>query len=580
MGTPAYMSPEQATDSTSVDQRADIYSLGCTLYVLITGKPPFEGKTALEIITKHKMQPIVPPEVVVKRVPKNLSTILLKMMAKKPEDRYQSMDEVIAALEGFLGMDRSGPFSPAEEQADILEKVVHQFNYRSKGKLKGMLCLSFFALCLVGIVGSAFAGMPTLAGGILGLMLMTPLAYFIIHGVFSGGVVFPKCRELVFGMRFFDYLMWIGGGLLFLVTLFLFGLLWFWLGFALLAIMLGLLVWMLTDRKQVKAQEEPLEEARALFKSMRLQGLEEDALRRFVCKYSGSNWEPIYESLFGYEAKLAARAFRKGDTGETWKKAGTWREPVIGAIEARLEARRQAIERKHLQKVEAKALEAQGVSKSDANAQAMAMAAELVGQVAEAKLAKKDGKEVNVKQLIAIARDNKRPKPGYNIAGVKQRSLWMKDFLNAWIGRRLRFLLGAAIFAIGLLWLHQNNLLKENKTIAAVQEGNLDAAQQEAKKDGEAAAKAKTKPLVVSFVPAEITEPINSWAVPITGLLLMLSGIFYFGWMPSLVAIPGAALGVLGPMFGVPDVDPLTASQVSCIGGAILIVVVARFLRR
>jgi serine/threonine protein kinase len=53
MGTPAYMPPEQARNSTAVDQRADIYSLGCTLYVLVTGKPPFHGKTAQEVISKH-----------------------------------------------------------------------------------------------------------------------------------------------------------------------------------------------------------------------------------------------------------------------------------------------------------------------------------------------------------------------------------------------------------------------------------------------------------------------------------------------------------------------------------------------
>ena len=83
MGTPAYMAPEQARDAAKVDARADIYSLGCTLYVLVTGRPPFEGKTAVEVITKHASQPIVPPEVIVKRVPKALSEIILKMVAKR-----------------------------------------------------------------------------------------------------------------------------------------------------------------------------------------------------------------------------------------------------------------------------------------------------------------------------------------------------------------------------------------------------------------------------------------------------------------------------------------------------------------
>ncbi len=580
MGTPAYMSPEQATDSGTVDQRADIYSLGCTLYVLITGKPPFEGKTAMEIITKHKMEAIVPPEVVVKRVPRKLSTILLKMMAKKPEERFQSMDEVIAAFEVYLGIDRSGPFNPAEEQADQLEKVVHQFNYRSRSKAKRNLAVGFFALCLTGIVGSALAGMPAIAGGLAGLMFMAPMAYFVVHGMLTGGVVFPRCRELVFGMRFFDWLMWIAGGALFLVTLFLFGMLWHWLAFAVLAVGLGFLLWFLTDRKQTKAQDEPLVEARALFKTMRLQGLEEDALRQFICKYSGSNWEPFYEALFGYEAKLAARSFRKGDTGEVAKKASTWREPVLNMLEARLESRQQARERRHLQKVEARALEAGGMSKAEARTQADAMAAGLVEQASAVKQAKRYGKVVNVSSMVAAAQANRRPKPGYNIAGVKQQSLWMKDFLNDWLGRRLRFVLGAAIFAIGLLWMHQNNLLKKNKTIAAVQQGNLEAAQQQAKQDGEAVAKATTKPLTLPFVPTEFTEPINSYAVPITGFLLMLSGILYFGWRPSLAAIPGAAIGVLGPRFGMPEVAPLSASQLSLIIGSVLIVVVARLLRK
>ena len=70
MGTASYMSPEQTTDSSAVGTAADVYSLGCTLYVLLTGKPPFEGKTVMEVLTKHATAPVVRPEAVVKRVPK------------------------------------------------------------------------------------------------------------------------------------------------------------------------------------------------------------------------------------------------------------------------------------------------------------------------------------------------------------------------------------------------------------------------------------------------------------------------------------------------------------------------------
>jgi eukaryotic-like serine/threonine-protein kinase len=539
MGTPAYMSPEQSTDSATVDARADIYSLGCTLYVLITGRPPFEGKTALEIISKHQTEPIVPPEVVVKRVPKALSGILLKMLAKKPADRYQSMDEVIAALEGFLGLERTGPFNPKEEQADQSEKCAHQFYFRSKSGLKRSLLLAFFALCVMGVVGSAVAGLPALAGGLLGLALLTPLAYFVVHGTLTGSVAFTKMRAVVFGMRFFDWLMWFGGGVLFLVTLYLFGLLWAWLGFALVAVVFAFVLWFLTDRSATKAQEEPLDEARGLLKSLRLGGLEEAAVRQFVCKFSGPYWEPFYEALFGYEAMLAARASRKGDTGETWKKFDTWREPIVQWADARVEARRLAKERAHLQKVEAKALVAEGVSKAEAKAQAEEMAAQMVDQAAEAKQARKEGKEVSVKQMVEAARERRRPKPGMTIAGKKHRSLWLKDFVNNWFGRRLRFVLGAERFAAGLMWLHQNNLLKDNRAFSALTEGNIGAAQQTAEKTAKAATKPLAPPGDVVPVPNELKPALNTWALPLTGLLVLLNGVFYFGWKPTLVTIPG-----------------------------------------
>ena len=110
MGTPAYMSPEQSADATGVDKRADIYSLGCTFYALLVGKPPFEGNTMLEVITKHRVEKIVRPERIISGLPSVLGDMIEKMTAKKPEDRYQDLEELIHELEVYLELreDTSG----------------------------------------------------------------------------------------------------------------------------------------------------------------------------------------------------------------------------------------------------------------------------------------------------------------------------------------------------------------------------------------------------------------------------------------------------------------------------------------
>ena len=120
IGTPGFMAPEQARDPGRVDARADIYSLGCTLYYLVTGRPPFEGRSALEILNKQEAEPVTPPEKLVKAIPGSLSAIILKMMARRPDERFGNFGQVIDALESFLGVaaaglksSRRGRISPA-----------------------------------------------------------------------------------------------------------------------------------------------------------------------------------------------------------------------------------------------------------------------------------------------------------------------------------------------------------------------------------------------------------------------------------------------------------------------------------
>jgi serine/threonine protein kinase len=102
MGTVAYMAPEQAINTHHADERAGVYSLGCTLYFLLTGKPPYEGKTPVEMLVAHREQPIPSLCAVRPDCPDVLDGWLGRMMAKKPQDRPASMRKVIDVLDAYL----------------------------------------------------------------------------------------------------------------------------------------------------------------------------------------------------------------------------------------------------------------------------------------------------------------------------------------------------------------------------------------------------------------------------------------------------------------------------------------------
>ncbi|MFI4849482.1 MAG: protein kinase [Gimesia chilikensis] len=99
MGTVDYMSPEQAQSTHTADNRSDIYSLGCTLYYLLTGNSVYGGKTVVNRILAHRDQPIPSLASTNVQVPANVDAIYQKMIAKLPEDRFQSMQAVIDAIE-------------------------------------------------------------------------------------------------------------------------------------------------------------------------------------------------------------------------------------------------------------------------------------------------------------------------------------------------------------------------------------------------------------------------------------------------------------------------------------------------
>ena len=98
LGTPLYMSPEQATGCRSLDARSDIYSLGAVAYYLLTGRPPFDEGTAIEAIIAHARDPVVPPSKVREGIPADLDAVVLRCLAKDPMERYPDAETLEAAL--------------------------------------------------------------------------------------------------------------------------------------------------------------------------------------------------------------------------------------------------------------------------------------------------------------------------------------------------------------------------------------------------------------------------------------------------------------------------------------------------
>jgi len=119
IGTVAYMSPEQTKDAKSVDHRTDIYSLGCTFYYLLTAQAVYSGDM-ISVLVAHSQQPIPSLQNFREDVPERLDAVYQRMLAKKPEDRYQTLDELIADLEEFIF---KGPSRAASAAPQLSEDI-------------------------------------------------------------------------------------------------------------------------------------------------------------------------------------------------------------------------------------------------------------------------------------------------------------------------------------------------------------------------------------------------------------------------------------------------------------------------
>src|SRR5580704_10373170 len=126
IGTVAYMSPEQALDTRSADQRSDIYSLGCTLIFLLTSRSLYHEETGMKTLLAHREQPVPTIREFCEAAPVSLDAVYRTMVAKRPADRLQTMNEVVAALDACVpGLAMNAATGIASRQLGLATKAAN-----------------------------------------------------------------------------------------------------------------------------------------------------------------------------------------------------------------------------------------------------------------------------------------------------------------------------------------------------------------------------------------------------------------------------------------------------------------------
>lgn len=560
MGTANYISPEQAVASAEVDHRADIYSLGCTLFALIAGKPPFKGSTADDVIEKHRTLPAPRLESQVPAVDKSLGDIVARMLEKRPEQRYASLDETIRDLEQYLGISPTAGFRPTNEWLQVLESSQKTYYSQPLATARTWAPVVFHGAGAIAVIVSLFISLPW-AFAILSGLIVAPAAAFVLSGLREQGVVFERVRKLCISGGWAHWLMAAGGALLLIVLLFALGVIGPWLLVVVLAAGLGAGYYFVIERGLAREREAALQPVQRLLAEQRLAGCDEETLRQFVALHSGPDWEEYFEDLFGYEEMQRARAaLLANPQGPRRRRFRPMRDRIVAFLDSKLNAIRRMNDQRKLRQIEENALVASGMPKEAAAAQAEQMSRLLVDEADQWRLEASRYHSDRPAMDPRKAADAKRARFNAMMSeakkGAGQRRTGLSESLvrplEILLGAPMRFLVGALLIAGCALWLHKNGLFS-NVSIDSM------------KNAGEAVVGGNTNiEELASRSGVDVNKPREDLDLPVVGSwvsnfnagiagLLLVASVILGGWRASLFVLPAAAAIWLGPtLFGLP----------------------------
>ncbi|MFK8112816.1 MAG: protein kinase [Rubripirellula sp.] len=544
VGTPAYMAPEQGIDAAAVDHRADIYSLGCTLFFLLVGRAPFDGAVVSEVLEQHASQPLPSLSQINSRVPNPLQQIVERAMAKRPSDRYDSLAEMITDLESYLGVNAEGQFSPSSEQADRWEEIAKQYASATTWQRLSKPLLA----CLVAVSGLLTIVMP-FAG--LGWMLMGPtllgsaLATGLLLGAGGGrSAVISSIRSWIGSLSWIDYGIAVLGGIVFLFVTTMAGL---WLG-VIVGLFLGVIAgaayhFGLISPSQKKSGAV-VQEAERFVRDLRIDGADEDGVRNFTARYAGKQWQGLYESLFGYDSLCKIREQLASDPSfSASTEAGSLRDKICAKLNAKAKATREERDHQQLAKIEQRGLQSEGVSAAEARDRAWQMAAAVMDNAKAVTPAAVDAeaaaeaKRESMKSMLADARSGKYKKERDKLASIK--------FV---LGGQTRLLAGCLLLAVFAIWGNSNGLFDGLKEIDIQ---NIEETDLSGIVGGTAGAAGE-----MNAETNMLGSNTSAWSIGVAGFLLVLSA-FVSGWRMTPFAAFATVAILFGAQLGIPGVGEL-----------------------
>lgn len=561
VGTPAYMAPEQGVDATTVDHRADVYSLGCTLFYLLTGKAPFDGSQVSVVMKQHAQDPIPKVQLVNPRVPDSLGRVIEHAMAKRPDDRYSSVADMIGDLESFLGLQSAAGFSPSSQQADRWEELAKAHAAAPLAKLQKPVVLGFLGLC----------GLLLLVTPLLGFRfaLMSPATFVMaiaVALVFGSGAgrsaVVTRLRGWFGSLSWFDMVVGVVVAIVMLLVVVLVGL---WPG-----VLVGAVLGSAAGAAYHFMLVKPLQESRAanivdaerFVRDLRIEGIDEDKLRDFAARYSGATWRGLFEALFGYDATKAKQSQLMADpAGKQLAGGATFRDRVCNGLQSKATANRTARDHQRLATLEEQGLKSEGMSAADAKERAWQMASAMIDAtklVPMPAMAAADPKAIaderrnRMKAMLAEARSGKYAKQRDKLAPLRFA-----------LGAKVRLLAGCALLALTGWWAYSNGLvsaeaLQSVRDSAASGMLDVDSIKTTVTASVTDAATKQNMPKLLGA---------NGWAVGFAGMLLAGSA-FIGGWRISLFIIPAVILAIFGESFGIPAIGPFPAWTIAAAAAA------------